>query len=136
MTLTPTVTLTPTRTLAPTKTLPPTRTPDPRSLYSTIDIRELDAYTDNHIGENVKLEGEVFNIGSDFFQINVRKPGGSSWDTIPVIVSYTSITLPPGIYDDTNVVIYGLVMGKMEGTNAFGGTISQIWVDAAIIEKK
>lgn len=133
---TPTITFTPSKTSAPTRTFTATRTPDVRSLYSAVDIRELDAYPDDHVGENVKLEGEVFNIGDDFFQLSVRKPGGSSYDTIPVIVTYFTITRPPGIYEDSNVTTYGVVMGTQEGTNAFGGAISQLWIDAAIIEKK
>ena len=84
----------------------------------------------------VKLEGKVFNVGTDFFQINVRKPGGSAYDTIAVTVTYLVITRPSGIYEDTNVTIYGMVFGRQEGTNAFGATISQLWIDAAIIEVK
>lgn len=131
---TPTRTLTPSRTPTPTRTRTPTRTPDPRLEYAVVDIRELDAYTDNHILEQVKLTGRVFNTGLDFFQIMVRKPGGSYYDTIPVVITYTGIPRPAGIYEDTVVVVYGLVMGRQEGTNALGGTISQLWIDADIID--
>jgi len=134
ITRTPTKTLVPTRTPIPTRTPLPTRTPDPRSLYSVIDIRQLDAYPDNHIGELIRLDGRVFNIGQDFFQIMVRKPGGYSWDTVAVIITYIGTTLPRGLYEDTNVRVYGKVMGSMEGTNAFGATIRQPWVNADIVE--
>lgn len=109
--------------------------PEPPATYETIDIRELDAYTDDHVGEKIRLEGTVFNIGEDFFQINVRKPGGSTWDTIPVIITYLTIEKPRGVYEDTRIRVYGEVMGRLEGTNAFGGAISQVWVDAEMIER-
>lgn len=135
-TTTPTMTITPTATITPSPTVTPTLTPteDVRSLYSEIDVRELTSYADSHLGEKVKLRGQVFNIGEDFFQINVRVPGGSTYDTDPVIISYLTITLPPGLYERTNVIVYGTVMGTWEGTNAFGGAIVQPWVDAEIIE--
>jgi hypothetical protein len=133
---TPTITFTPSKTPTPTKTSPPTKTPDPRTLYNVIDIRELDGYTDDHIGKLVKIEGKVFNVGTDFFQVNIRKPGGSAYDTIPVVVTYLVIARPPGIYEDTNVIIYGTVFGRQDGTNAFGASISQLRIDAAIIEVK
>jgi len=97
----------------------------------------LVSYTDKYLFEKVKLTGTVFNIKADFFQINVRIPGGSQWDTEAVVITYYGITtLPSGIYKDTTVVVYGTVMGRMEGTNAFGATISQLHVDAEIIEKR
>lgn len=124
----------PTRTPRPTRTSIPTRTPDPRTLYSTIDIRELESYANNHIGERVRLRGQVFNIGDDYYQIWVDKPG--SYLDVAVIITYIGIVPPAGIYEDTYITVYGVVMGTMEGTNAFGGTIRQPWVDAEIIEKR
>lgn len=134
MTFTPTITSSPTITPSPTVTPSVTPTEDVRSLYEEIDVRELTSYANNHIGKMVILRGVVFNIGEDFFQINVQIPGGSRYDTDPVIISYLGISLPTGLYENTNVTIYGTVMGTLESTNAFGATIVQPWVDAAIIE--
>jgi hypothetical protein len=122
----------PIATLVPT----PTNTPDVRGEYSEIDIREIDSYTSSYIGDKVKLRGEVFNVLGDGLQMWVRKPGGSSYDTIAVVVTWDSRNiLPDQVYEDTWITVYGVVSGTFEGTNSYGGTISQPMIEADIIEK-
>lgn len=136
---TPTITATPTRTSTPTRTPTRTRTPTAtqfKSLYAEIDVRELDKNPDLHLGERIVLRGQVFTIQEDadgtFLQIWVRYPGGSSYDRIAVVVIYDGIL--PGVYEDTNITVYGTALGTFEGTNAYGGTITQPRVFADVIE--
>lgn len=123
---------------ASTATPTPTNTPDVRGEYAEMDIRELDAYAANYIGDKVKLRGEVFNImGGDSLQMWVREPGGGTFDNVAVVVSWASDDiLPPEVYEDTWITVYGTVFGTFEGTNAYGGTITQPWIFADIIEKQ
>lgn len=127
-------TLEPTPTVTPT----PTATPDPRSEYSEIDIRELESYADDHYGEKVKIYGEVFNIraSENYLQMWVQKPGGSSFDTVAVIIGWDdSFEFPDGIYNDTYITVYGLAAGTLEGTNSLGGAIEQPFIVAEIIDQ-
>jgi hypothetical protein len=111
----------------------PTPRPDPRRLYTTIDIRELESYADDHIGRRVKVEGEVFNILEDGLQMWVDVPG-SDFDTVAVAVAFGDVSLPR-VYEGDLITVYGIVSGTIEGTNSFGGAISQPLVIAKIIEK-
>lgn len=114
-------------------------TPTPNStinpvVYKEIDIRELDNYTENYIDQKVRLLGKVFNIDNNYLQIHVQKPGDKKWDTIPVIISFSKKVLPPGVYEDTYILVYGTVSGESSGKNLFGGVISQPNVTADFIE--
>lgn len=121
----------------PTNAPPPTQAPDWRMLYAKIDVRELDAYPNKHIGDKVKLEGEVFNITDGGLQMWVRKPGGDRFDTVAVVVTWRSDSiLPPQVYEDTLITVYGIARGTFSGTNAFGGTMSQPLVEAEVIQKR
>lgn len=114
----------------------PTTTPDLRGEYSDIDIREIDSYTTKYIGEKVKLRGEVFNIVDGGLQMWVRIPGGGRLDTVPVVVTWGSnVLFPEGVYEGTILTVYGEVAGTFSGTNAYGATITQPLIEAAIIEK-
>lgn len=126
-----------TPTLTPTHTPIPTNTPDVRGEYVEMDIRELDAYPLKYVGDKVKLRGQVFNIMSDGIQMWVRKPGGGSFDNVAVVVTWlTDSVLPDQVYEDTWITVYGRAMGTFEGTNAYGGTITQPLIYADIIEKQ
>ena len=121
----------------PTNTPIPTNTPDVRGEYTEIDIRELDAYPNTYIGEKIKLRGQVFNIMGDALQMWVRKPGGGRFDTVAVVVKWGSGSiLPSQVYEDTWITVYGTGAGTFNGTNAYGGTITQPIVRATIIEKQ
>jgi hypothetical protein len=133
-TYTPEPTLTPKPTLTPSPTFTPT--PDPRLSYGDIDLRELDTYPKNHIGEKIKLRGSVFNIfdtGGGFLSIPVFQLEIGS--VIVVVSGLGDVEVPEGIYEGTWITVYGTVVGTFEGTNAFGGTIVQPEIDADIIEK-
>lgn len=112
----------------PTNTPLPTATPDIRNDFEVIDIRELDSYADDHIGEAVKLRGRVFNIVSGGLQMRVN-------DVAVTVQIPDYVDRPEGIYDGTWITVYGLVAGYFTGTNAFGGTIRQPLIVAVIIEK-
>jgi hypothetical protein len=119
-----------------TATPTPTNTPDPRGSYAEIDIRELESYADDHVGEKVKIQGEIFNVLADGLQIWVNKPGGSQFDRVAVIVSwFDENILPAELYEGDFITIYGIGAGTIDGTNAFGGTITQPLIFADIIEK-
>ena len=121
----------------PTNTAIPTNTPDVRGEYAEIDIRDLDAYPNNYLGTKIKIRGEVFNIMSDGLQMWVRKPGGGSFDNVAVVVTWLSDSvLPPQVYEDTWITVYGTGFGTFDGTNAYGGTITQPLILADIIEKQ
>jgi hypothetical protein len=122
--LVPVATATPTAT----PTVPPTATPDIRDQFGTIDIRELDAYPEKHIGEQVMLRGRVFNIGQGYLQMFIG-------DVAVVVEWVDSDILPEGVYEDTWITVYGIVSGTFTGTNAYGGTITQPQLLALIIEK-
>lgn len=126
-----------TPTSTPTNTPIPTNTPDIRAEYVEMDIRELDAYPSRYIGEKVKLRGQVFNIMGDGLQMWVRKPGGGRFDNIAVVVTWLSDSiLPSQVYEDTWITVYGTAAGTFDGTNAYGGTITQPLIMAQIIEKQ
>ena len=126
-------TLTPT----PTNTPIPTNTPDVRGEYVEMDIRELDAYPTKYVGDKIKLRGQVFNIMGDGLQMWVREPGGGRFDNVAVVVTWLSDSiLPDQVYEDTWITVYGVAMGTFDGTNAYGGTITQPMVYADIIEKQ
>lgn len=86
--------------------------------YKTIDPRELATYPDNHIGEMVKVKISIFNLTppdqlqgwfigtSDALIVQMREPFS-------------------GIYKDDVITVYGIVIGKQCGTNAFGADICQ-----------
>ncbi|MER3513079.1 MAG: hypothetical protein C4310_00580, partial [Chloroflexota bacterium] len=59
----------------------------------------MESYANNHIGERVRLRGQVFNVGAGYYQIWVAKPG--SYFDVAVIITYMGIVPPPGIYEDT-----------------------------------
>jgi len=101
-----------------------------KAQYSTIDPRELSFYTDNYIGEKVKIRGRIFNINSDSeFQMYMN--GNYDYDVYVVMaVSYT------GVYEDNWVTVYGEVYGVECGTNAFGGEICFPVVIGVLLEKE
>ncbi|MEZ4515622.1 MAG: SH3 domain-containing protein [Chloroflexota bacterium] len=131
-----TMTPIPTETPIPTATPIPTSTPDIRGDYSEIDIRELDSYGNKYLGDKVRLRGKVFNILDDGLQMWVRIPGGGSFDNVAVVVTWISDDiLPDQVYENTYITVYGRVIGTFEGTNAYGGSVSQPLIYAEIIEK-
>lgn len=86
--------------------------------YKTIDYRELTSYADNHIGERIQIRGRVFNI-IDSMTLQIWMAG--SYDAAIV-----QATAPfSGIYEDTQITVYGTVAGFSGGTNAFGGLLKQ-----------
>lgn len=108
----------------------------PLDSYYDIDVRELDKNAERYVGQLIHLRGEVFNINEDaggtFLQMNVRKPRGSAYDTVPVMVSYDSAL--PGIYEDSQVDVYGMCGGTQSGTNSLGGAIEQPLIFADIVQ--
>jgi hypothetical protein len=86
--------------------------------YKELYWKELVTYPDKHIGEKVIVRGVIFHVISDSeFQMYVSGTYNAVWVTM--MDSYT------GIYEDTSVVVYGVVFGTQCGTNAFGAEICQ-----------
>jgi hypothetical protein len=149
LTDTPQPTFTRTNTPKPTDTpLPtskPTNTPKPtptfslaadKSTYKSIDVRDLQKSPEKYRGQKIVLPGEIFRIQeagtSTAMQIWVSYPGAPTFDRVAVVVHYQG-TLP-GAYEKQNVTVYGIGAGTFEGTNAFGGTISQPLVNAQYVD--
>jgi hypothetical protein len=95
--------------------------------YKPIAVGELVSYADRHIGEDVVIRGRVFNIiDGQTFQMFI---GGSN-------AVYVQLSEPmTGIYEDDQVTVYGTVLGYVEGTNAFGGTVKQPHLTLAVVTK-
>lgn len=84
------------------------------------------------MGDLVRLRGQIFNfIGSDGFQMWVQGPSGR----VAVVVAFDVDDLPANTYENSYVIVYGEVRGSYEGTNAFGGTISQPLLRGDIVER-
>jgi hypothetical protein len=119
---------------------PPTPTPVPtpsaeeiRAKYSWVDTRELITRPFQFKGQQIAVSGEVFNIQVDqdgtFMQIWVDTPSGRE----AVVVGYLG-NQTPGLYEGMWVSVYGVGAGTVEGTNAFGGSISQPVILADIVD--
>lgn len=96
--------------------------------YKDINRQELINYADNHVGELVKIRISVFNIVT-----NQELQGyfAGTYDAV-----YVQMSEPfSGIYENTNITVYGIVGGNQCGTNAFGGTICQPLIMLAFYEK-
>lgn len=119
----PTITFTPTLTFTP---IPPAELTKQASVatatelarYLEIDWRELKTYPDNHIGELVKVRITIFNI------ITTTQLQGYFYGTYDAIIIQMREPFS-GIYEDDVIVVYGVVLGKQCGTNAFGAEVCQ-----------
>lgn len=84
---------------------------------------------DTFTGEKIIVGGEVFNIQVEgsitFMQIFV-----AGNEAVGVVYEGDST----GIYEGTYVTIYGVGRGTFDGTNAFGGPITQPLIEADIID--
>jgi len=125
--------------VALTSTAEPSRTPIPPTLtaaqarakydanYPIVDMRVIAKNPDAYQGTKVKLTGEVFAIqesnGQTVFQMWADDPGGSQFnrEAVAVRLGITIASLVKG----SRVVVYGTVLGTVNGTNAFGGAVSQ-----------
>jgi hypothetical protein len=104
--------------------------------YQKVDIRELDKNPDSFKEQPLRITGSVFNIdesnGQTFLQIWVRIPGGSVYDTKAVSAVFDG-TLD-GIYEDTVVTVFGIGGGTFEGTNSYGGPITQPLIQISYVQ--
>lgn len=103
--------------------------------YQEIDVRALVKNPDRYIGSQLKLQGQVFTIEEDggrtFLQMWVQIPGGSEFDREAVAVVFDG-TLET-VFEDSYILVYGVGNGKLEGTNAFGGSITQPLIKAEYV---
>jgi hypothetical protein len=103
--------------------------------YQEIDIRALVKNPDRYTGVPIKLTGQVFRIeeeiGRTAIQMWVQIPGGSEFDREAVAVFFDG-TLDE-VFKDSYIVVYGTGAGKIEGTNAFGGTVVQPLIKAEYV---
>lgn len=116
----------------PPPTAVPTKTAEEvRAAYTWIDSRDLVIRPFEFEGDKIAIQGTVFNIDVDpsgFTAMQIWLDGGSE---AAVIVFQGDST---GIYEGTWITVYGTVEGTFEGTNAFGGTISQPLIRADIVD--
>ena len=96
-----------------------------------IDTRELETYADDHIGERVSVTGEIFSVDADVFQMWVSKSNGGDF----VVIVGTENADTPRLYEDDTVTVCGIVLGELEGTNAFGASISNPAIMAIEVDK-
>jgi len=127
----------------------PTATADEvKAQYAPLpDVRELIIRPGGLLGQKIILYGRILSIGvapeggiytignedpqefSVYMQIWVLTPDGVEE---AVVVGYEGDT--GGMFEDSYVVVYATVVGTDSGTNSFGGTITQPFVSAAIVE--
>lgn len=97
--------------------------------FKPIDRRELVAYPERHNGEQLIVQGRVFNIIDDYtFQIYLA----NSYDAAVI----QSNDLLQGLYVNDFVKVYGLGAGVWTGTNSYGASIEQPLILAALIKKQ
>ena len=98
--------------------------------YKSININELVSYADKHVGENVIVTGQVFNIiNSQTLQIMLP-----TYDAVYVELD-PSTTLDQ-VYKNDYVTIYGTVAGYAEGTNLFGAGLREPELTNAVVLKR
>ena len=116
----------------PTPTPIPTKTADEvRAEYAWVDSRDLVIRPDSFTGEKIAVQGSVFNIQVDadgYTTMQIWLDGGSE----AAVIGYDGDST--GIYEGTWITAYGVGSGTFEGTNAFGGTISQPLIFADIVD--
>jgi hypothetical protein len=92
--------------------------------------------SDRYIGQTVAWKGEVFNIretqGKTWFQAWYFEGRHLSEPDDAFVVTYDGVL--PGVYEDTEVLVCGVVGEPTEGTNAFGALISQPTIVAEYVE--
>jgi len=119
----PTNTSPPTNTPLPTATPRPTFTPTPDPCfeafsveeYSEIDVRELQQYPDDHVGERIKVSGTVKKLtyeGVVSIAMFAYEPD-TLVGVVPVILSVLRECVNPQIYEGTSITVYGLVTGEL-----------------------
>jgi hypothetical protein len=112
------------------------------------DVREIVARLGDHKGEKMSFGGTLLSIhvagkgriyeigdGDDHdvraqMQVTVDTPVGG---TETIFVGYDGDTA--GMFEDTEVIVYGTLVGTETFENAFGGKISQPLVIADLVEK-
>lgn len=97
--------------------------------FKEVPWRELSTYPDNFLGKMIIVRGRVFNVVSETeFQMYFA----GTYEAVYVVMDepYSDI------FKNDAVTIYGLGLGKMCGTNAFGGQICQPGVSGTWFEKK
>jgi len=116
----------------PAPTPVPTKTADEiRADYTWVDSRDLVIRPNEFMNDKVAVQGTVFNIMVDadgFTTMQIWLDGGSE----AAVIGYEGDS--QGIYEGTWVTVYGVAYGTFEGTNAFGGTISQPLIFADIVD--
>jgi DNA/RNA endonuclease YhcR with UshA esterase domain len=124
----------PTPTPAPSPTPVPTPSAEQvREGYTWVDTRELISRPFLFEGERIAISGEVFTLQVDqdgtFMQIWVDTPSGREAVVIGFLGNQT-----PGLYEGMYVTVYGVGAGTFEGTNSFGGVITQPVILADIVD--
>lgn len=85
--------------------------------YATISDGELTDYTSKHVGEYVRVAGEVFNVISDT-ELQM-------WTVSNDAVYVTLMRPMRNTYEGDEIYIKGQVGGVVSGTNAFGAAVEQ-----------
>jgi len=138
---------TPPPTPRPVPTATPTAEEKLAEFVPLADVRELIIRPGGLLGQKIVLYGRILSIGvapagrvytignedpqeySVYMQVWVLTPDGVEE---PVVVGYDGDTA--GMYEDSYVVVYATVKGTDSGTNAFGGSITQPYVEAELVQ--
>ena len=92
--------------------------------FVNIDYRELRDYPDSHTGEQVCVQGTVFNTNPPN-ELQMYFAGTYDAVYIEFENAYT------GVYEDSYVKVCGIAGGTVTGTNSLGNTISQPYIGLA-----
>jgi hypothetical protein len=104
-----------------------------------VDVRELYKNIGNYLDWKLTYSGSVLTISSDSngTLVQVEVPYGSGLlDTKVVDVVFDASVSTDGIYEDTNVVIWGRPLQMFTITNAMGGQVDQPLLAGDYIEKQ
>jgi hypothetical protein len=96
--------------------------------YRPISGQELSSYPLRHKGESVVVQGQVFNIYKDGSGFQIFLSGTYE----AAVIQYSQDV--PGMYKNSWVIVYGLVGGTIDITNAYGATITQPWILATFVK--
>ena len=127
----------PTPTVVPTPTL--TVAQDKAQYRGDVDVRELYKDITKYHGWKLFYTGTVLSIsaaGTSTF-VQVKVPYGSGvLDTEVIDLSFNASVSTDGIYEGTNVVVWGRPVSMFTITNAYGGKVDQPLLAGDYIEKQ
>jgi hypothetical protein len=124
----------PSSTTTPINTYTITEIWNPRIDYKIINIEELDNNTEKYIGEMVQIRGIILYFDYPYFYLRAIDPSISEEKQILVCVLFAPVAQAPDVYEGDDVVIYGIVKGRIDAPNEKYEIVSQILIDIDFVE--